>query len=121
MFSVTNLFSPNQDQVLFCLCSLKLFKEFAEGTIILAGDLNLILDNSMDTTGRPSLSGRNLHKLRNEMHMARLFDWWRVLHLVDKEFSYFSVLHNTYSQINHICVLNSLMDMSPTTQIDNIL
>lgn len=56
MFSVTNLFSPNQGQVLFCLCSLKLFKEFAEGTIILAGDLNLILDNSMDTTGRPSLS-----------------------------------------------------------------
>lgn len=101
---------------LFRLCA------FAAGSIILWGDLNFVLDPALDSSASmPPLSHSTLNWLKQAFHNTRLCDVWCLLNPTNKDYSFFSAPHNTYSRSDYIFISPDILDCSPSAYIDPIL
>lgn len=58
IFTITNLYLPNYDQIRTGIRALYSTMEKAEGTVIIGGDFNFVMDIKIDTT--------NTHAYRNK-------------------------------------------------------
>ncbi|CAH2326759.1 Hypothetical predicted protein, partial [Pelobates cultripes] len=79
------------------------------GNTIICGDLNHVLSSHADTS-LPNTSPRHsamrtqskaLHHLLTEHN---LYDTWRMLHPMEKGFTYFSQVHKSFSRIDYALV-----------------
>lgn len=77
----------------------------ASGCIILGRDFNVPLDPLQDTSNsRSSLSYRILKKIRTLLNKLTLKETWRVTHPQEKDYTYFSMVHNEYSRIDFVFI-----------------
>lgn len=96
-----NLYAPNEEDP-------GLYKEIAaplagnaKGAIIIGGDFNCVVNQKIDR--RPSEQGPKTRKakaLYNMMEELGLVDIWHLKHPRDRDFMFFSKVHNTYSRID---------------------
>ncbi|KAM5194348.1 uncharacterized protein ACMZJ9_022866 [Mantella aurantiaca] len=76
---------------------------FKEGTLILGGDFNFTLHPQMDNSkGHTSVPYSALKKIKKCLHNSQLVDIWRIIHPSDKDFTFYSNPHDTYSRIDMI-------------------
>lgn len=98
-----NIYSPNQNQPTFLSQTLTKLSQFAKGIIVLAGDINMPLDPTMDTSqGRSNISFKRLAFVKRRLLDHQLIDVWCLLHPKDKDYSHFSDTHLSYSRIDNI-------------------
>ena len=117
IYTVINIYSPNQDQLQFSSVISRL-KKFSTTNMILGGDFNAALIPRMDTsTGKSSLSLAALTRLRSLLSELSLTDVWRVLHPSGRDYTYFSPAHSSYSRLDYLLISQSLLDLSPTASI----
>ena len=118
IYTVANVYSPNQDQLQFFSSVTSRLKKFSTTNMILGGDFNVALLPRLDSsTGKSSHSLASLTKLRSIFTDLSLVDAWRVLHPSDRDYTYYSPAHSTYSRLDYILISQSLLDLSPTASI----
>ncbi|CAH2222327.1 Hypothetical predicted protein, partial [Pelobates cultripes] len=101
-YTFANLYSPNTKQHLFLRTALNTLMKFAEGTLIVGGDLNLPLHAEQDSTAKhgPTPDNRNARTLRT-IHYHQLADCWRALHPSTRDYTFYSITHSTYSRLDN--------------------
>lgn len=103
-----NIYAPNKGDPLFFHQVNKLLGEF-EGHIILAGDFNQVSDPFLD---RSKLSGSTMSRDRAAIHMIcedmGLVDIWRLINFSDREYTFYSHCHQTYSRIDMFLISNTM-------------
>lgn len=101
--NLEKVYFPNAAQVSFCQYMIEELKGFAQGCIILRGDLNVPLNPSQDTSdGTSSLPYKKLKKIKTLLSSLTLVDTWRTINPTGRDFSYFSTLHNKHTRIDYI-------------------
>lgn len=104
-YTFTSIYAPNNGTVDFISKTLKKLEKLREGILILGGDFNLTLDPEMDTSsGKTVVSCRVQGHLKKSFRALHLVDSWRILHSRERDYSYYSRIHNTYSRIDLLLV-----------------
>lgn len=89
--------------------------------LIIGGDSNVAFDFSLDkTTGgksRPKRSSKQSVKIAHLLHSAGLIDIWRGLNPHAKDYTHFSVSHNSYARIDHIFTQSASVPLTLTSRI----
>lgn len=81
---------------------LQLLMMEAQGTVIMAGDLNLVMNPKLDTQSRKKhKSEKAADLLRKAETDIGLTDVWRCLHPCDKAFTYYSDAHKVFSRLDY--------------------
>lgn len=118
IYTIINVYSPNQDQLQFLSMVSTRLKRFSTVNMILGGDLNAALIPRLDTSmGKSSISPASLTKIRTLLSDLSLVDVWRILHPTTKDFTYYFPAHSNYSRLDYMFISQSLLDFSPTASI----
>lgn len=99
MLQIPNVFFFCQIGDLLTSCS--------EGILILGGDFNIPLNPLLDTTsGTSVMSYRVLKQIKLQLQCLMLHDTLQTLYPQDKDYTYFSTLHQKYTQIDYFFILH---------------
>lgn len=103
--TIVNLYAPNSQQDIFIKKQLNTLRNFSEGQLIVAGDLNVPLIPEIDTsTGRFSTTRNTRKVIQLALHTLQLIDVWRLLHPGERDYTFYSRPHNTYSRIDYFLI-----------------
>uniref|UniRef100_A0A8C5PM05 Reverse transcriptase domain-containing protein n=1 Tax=Leptobrachium leishanense TaxID=445787 RepID=A0A8C5PM05_9ANUR len=126
VYTFVSIYLPNKKQHSCLLRILRTLESFQQGTTIIAGDFNVALEPQVDSSvGRSAIPAHVLRSIRRTLHDHRLVDVWRASHPTDRDYSYFSQVHATYTRIDYFFMhyhnlhLTSSADMAPTTWSDH--
>lgn len=120
-YTFATIYAPNADQLTFIDTTLDRLAEFREGFLILGGDFNVSPDPMLDTShARPSHSYAFLKHFRRTIQSHLLTDSWRALRPLDRDFSYYSTVHNVYTRIDHIYVDRNILELLQSADIGSI-
>lgn len=100
-FTFLNLYAPNYDDPAFFRKVFNLLPSQTDTHFIVGGDFNCILDPVLDkfpVRSDPSLNSTSVIKHLSES--LDIVDIWRLQHPADKEYSFFSHVHKSYSRID---------------------
>lgn len=101
-----------------CLSSLA---SFAEGTLVIGGDFNVTVDPHKDSsTGSYALSQRSRIPLKESFYLYQLADKWRIVCPQERDYTFFSSVHRSYSRIDLSLVSNAVIPMVSRAHIDHI-
>lgn len=101
--TLANVYCPNHNQPIFFTQTLTKLSQFAEGLIVLAGDINMPLEPTIDTSqGRSNIPFKRLAQVKKRLLDLQLMDAWRLLHPKERDYSHVSKTHNSYSRIDNI-------------------
>lgn len=107
--TLCNIYAPNKADPNFFHELNKTLGE-TEGQIILAGDFNQVLDPFLD---KSKFSGQIMPKDRAAIHMISedmgLVDIWRLIHHSDREYTFYSHCHQSYSRIDMFLISNTII------------
>ncbi|XP_075208235.1 uncharacterized protein LOC142313134 [Anomaloglossus baeobatrachus] len=102
--------------------NIRVLSEFAEGEVLVGGDFNFTLNPAVDvSTGRSVIPQRRLATLKRELHNTHLVDVWRIMHPQDRDYTFFSTPHQTYSRIDFFLVSQRVLSWHPTPTIGSML
>uniref|UniRef100_A0A3P9KVM4 Reverse transcriptase domain-containing protein n=1 Tax=Oryzias latipes TaxID=8090 RepID=A0A3P9KVM4_ORYLA len=103
--SILNLYAPNEDDPSFFKEITVILTSHAEGFLLVGGDFNCVLNQHLDKKPfEPGPTPRKTKLLHNTMQELGLMDIWRHKHPKEKEYTFFSKVHNSYSRIDFFCV-----------------
>lgn len=96
-YTILNVYAPNSQQMKFLRSVLHKANKVRQGHLLICGDFNLVTDIHMDTT---SAAKRRESPLKQFLATHDLFDVWRCYHGSEKDYTYFSPHHKSYSRID---------------------
>lgn len=112
-----NVYAPNRDEPCFIHKINKMLGGL-EGHTILGGDFNNVLDEYIDrstiNTTSVTKTGLALKTLREDIGLV---DIWRLVHPLEKEYTFYSHSHKTYSRIDYFLISNSCVDLIVNSKI----
>lgn len=100
-YTLLNIYAPNTQQMSFIRKTVRKAQENKQGHLLLCGDFNLVIDIHMDTT---SAAKRRDSPLKQFLTSQDLFDVWRCHQGSEKDYTYFSSHHKSYSRIDMFIV-----------------
>uniref|UniRef100_A0A8C5WJQ4 Reverse transcriptase domain-containing protein n=1 Tax=Leptobrachium leishanense TaxID=445787 RepID=A0A8C5WJQ4_9ANUR len=104
-YTFASLYLPNVNQHRCLRSTLRRLSSFMAGTLIVAGDLNVPLDPRFDTsTGRSSVPPGVLRHMRRSLDNLQLVDVWRAFHAGERDYSFYSHVHTSYSRLDYFFV-----------------
>uniref|UniRef100_A0A8C5P9T9 Reverse transcriptase domain-containing protein n=1 Tax=Leptobrachium leishanense TaxID=445787 RepID=A0A8C5P9T9_9ANUR len=105
LYTFASVYLPNKRQHRASRGILRVVGAFAEGILIVGGDINMVLDPKMDTSrGNSSLAQSVLRQTRLLLHEHRLVDSWRAQHPTGRDYTYYSALHRRYTRLDYIFI-----------------
>lgn len=97
-----NIYAPNFDDPGFFRKVFNLIPDLSSTHLIAGGDFNTILDCFLDRLStRPTSPSNASIALNNIVKSMNLVDIWRLQHPNDKDFSFFSNVHKSYTRIDY--------------------
>lgn len=119
--TLVNLYSPSSPQITFLSGALEQLDKFAEGILLIGGDLNTVLNPVVDASSATSyLSFVKLNRLKKILFRHQLIDVWHFLHPKDRDFSFFSHVHSSYTRIDLLFVPHCYLDRVRKADIGSI-
>ncbi len=116
-----NVYAPNKEDPGFMNKINKIIGD-KEGQIILAGDFNQVMDGVLD---KSQYKGPSIPRDRAALHMLTedigLTDIWRLVNPTQREYTFFSHCHKSYSRIDFFLVSNSIIDQVVDCKIGAIV
>jgi len=107
---LANIYAPNWDDVSFIKKFLTSFSNLTTHKLILGGDFNCVLHPTLD---RSSKTPYNITKsamfINTFLETYTFSDPWRFLYPNLKQFSFFSPVHRSYSQIDYFLIDDKLL------------
>uniref|UniRef100_A0A8C5LXQ3 Endonuclease/exonuclease/phosphatase domain-containing protein n=1 Tax=Leptobrachium leishanense TaxID=445787 RepID=A0A8C5LXQ3_9ANUR len=102
VYTFVSLYLPNKKQHTSLARILKSLDKFHQGITIIAGDLNVPMEPHIDSSSRLSTAPSNvLRQFRKSLNDHRLVDVWRALHTDERDFTFFSPVHNVHTRIDY--------------------
>lgn len=94
---------------------LKVIREVQQGHVLICRDFNLVPDNKMDSSSGPK---RFTSPLNSFLTTNDLYDAWRCCHTAERDYTYLSPHHNTYSRIDMFVsdkwLLQNIIESTPS-------
>ena len=100
--TLVNIYAPPDSDKGFFNSLFRIIASESEGLLLCGGDLNIVLNHNLDTTG----------PIRNKMYITKLMnillkeqgivDVWRELHPLEKDYTHYSHPHKSHSRIDYI-------------------
>lgn len=119
VITLVNVYCPNRKPTFFLGQVLKKLSEFGEGEVVLGGDLNFCVDPELDGTSRAQGIGKVLlGAIRRKLHRCQLMDVWRLQHPKERDYTFLSPVHGTYSRLDYFYVDHSLLEWVKETNIE---
>lgn len=107
LITLATIYAPNDRQDTFIHATLSLLMDFTEGHLIVGGDFNVPLVPTVDTSSGTSSLRNSVHKhISHDLHNAQLTDVWRLHHSGERDYTFFSSPHKTYSRIYYFLMDN---------------
>lgn len=100
-YTIVNVYTPNSGQIKFLSKLMKKLNKFRQGNFIVCGDFNIAPDNELDTSNRTS---RPSSPMTTFIRNNDLYDVWRCHHTSERDYSFFSSRHNSYTRIDYFLV-----------------
>ena len=98
------------------------YPTFSGTNVIAAGDHNVILDWHLDRSSKKASYPSNASTvLKNLISTTNLVDIRRIQHPTNREDSFFSKMHNSYSRIDYFLLDSKLIPNVMDTKYHNIL
>lgn len=121
VYTIANFYIPNYDQITAITQYLHLLTEFAEGTILVGGDFNMVLEPQLDTSSQQSnISYSRLRALKKEFG-HRLLDLWRILNPKKWDYTYYSPVHQSYCRLDYFFTGTQLLEWNPIMDIGSFI
>lgn len=99
--TLVNSYAPNSHQINFLNKLWKKVNKVQQGRLIWCGDFNGINDATMDSTSK---SIRPPLQLGSWFNKIQLFDAWRCYHASERDYSFYSPVHKSFSRIDMFMV-----------------
>lgn len=121
--TLMNIYAPTADLPGFFVDISNAITQFGNSYIVLGGDFNKVRDPKVDKTykwgvTRPSQAQKAIDTMEEELDLV---DAWRFFHPSDKEFTFYSHPHISYSRIDYFLISRSLLSITEHTTIGTIL
>ncbi|XP_053567766.1 ventricular zone-expressed PH domain-containing protein homolog 1 [Bombina bombina] len=122
LFTLVNVYAPNQGQIKILRRILHLVEGLRQGTLVVGGDFNLVWDPQVD---KKLPSGKVLDtyslsvapKFQNLIFQSSLYDVWRACHPDSRDYTYFSPPHGSYSRLDYFFVDSWSMNMVTSSNL----
>lgn len=104
--TILNVYAPNEDCPHFFKKIAHLLAECGEGLVLIGGDFNCVVNNKLDKlpiTTKPQC--RMSKSLTNMIKELGLVDVWRLLHPSERDFTFMSQVHGSYSRLDYFLTL----------------
>ncbi|CAH2316219.1 Hypothetical predicted protein [Pelobates cultripes] len=117
-YTFANVYAPNTKQHQFLGRALNTLMKFTEGTLIIGGDLNLALHPDQDSTSPQGATPHNRHaNTLRLLHHHQLADCWRALHPTDRDYTFYSRTHATYTRLDYFLTPHQNLTLLTTAEI----
>uniref|UniRef100_A0A803JPF9 exodeoxyribonuclease III n=1 Tax=Xenopus tropicalis TaxID=8364 RepID=A0A803JPF9_XENTR len=125
MTTLATVYAPNTSKKIFFQSFFTKLSETSEGRVIIGGDFNTTISNNLDRSREildtPAQSEHNRDSKYLTKHLAAaLVDIWREKHPLDRDYSYYSSAHNSYSRIDFIFTKPIHLEFIQTAKIHDI-
>lgn len=107
---LVNVYAPNWDDSSFITKLISLIPDLDTHKLILAGDMNTVVDPKMDRSCPRTLTRSKMSQVLSDF-ICRIgcVDPWRFLYPLKKDFSFYSHVHHTYSRIDYFFIDKTLL------------
>uniref|UniRef100_A0A3Q3W5Z1 Endonuclease/exonuclease/phosphatase domain-containing protein n=1 Tax=Mola mola TaxID=94237 RepID=A0A3Q3W5Z1_MOLML len=118
-----NIYAPTADLLGFFVEVSNEITQIGNSYVVLGGNFNNVSNPKVNKTytwgiTRPSQARKTIDTFEEELD---LMDVWRYFHLSDKEFTFYSHPHISYSRIDYFLISKSLLSITEQTTIGTIL
>lgn len=119
-YTLINLYLPNQNQIKVGLQLISQLLGKAEGIVIVGGDFNFVMDSAIDTTTPTTAQGsKDKKKFKELLTKCQLVDIWRLMHPIEKNYTYYSNVHGSYHRIDFFLINQRGINNILTAEIGN--
>ncbi len=108
--NLCNVYAPNKEEPEFYHKVNKMLGEIEGGLYIIAGDHNQVQDGILDKTTPSTHVPRDRKAIHLMMKDLDLVDIWRLTNPREKEFTFYSHNHKSFSRIDYFLLSNALTD-----------
>ena len=106
---LANIYAPNWDNVQFFKDLFSLLPNLDTHNLILGGDLNCVLDSTLDRSSpTPSVLSKSAQCINSFCKVYGIFDPWRYVNPTSRQYSFYSPPHRTYTRIDYFLLDNKL-------------
>ncbi|CAH2311294.1 Hypothetical predicted protein, partial [Pelobates cultripes] len=117
-YTFANVYAPNTKQYHFLRDTLNTLMKFAEGILVIGGDLNLAIHPDQDSTSSHGNTPHNRHaNTLRLLHLHQLADCWRALHPSTRDYTFYSTTHSTYTRLDYFLVPHHTLTLLTTAEI----
>lgn len=122
-FHVTllNVYGPNFDDPAFFRKIFSSLPDLSDTHLIVGGDFNCVLDSRLDRSAQSNHSYTSSMVLNDLMSSMNLVDIWRLGHPTDRDYSFFSQMHKSFSRIDYFLIDSKLISNVIASKYHNIL
>uniref|UniRef100_A0A3P8S8Y2 exodeoxyribonuclease III n=1 Tax=Amphiprion percula TaxID=161767 RepID=A0A3P8S8Y2_AMPPE len=121
--SLINIYAPNTDSPEFFVDICNIAKQMGNLYVIIEGDFNQVrdpaLDKSSSTNNRPKQ--KSVLTVDTMVEELGLVDIWRLLYSHEREYTFYSNPHSTYSWIDYFLISKQLVGLTVSASIGNIV
>lgn len=114
-YTTVTLYAPNSQSKSDSSKELYKAKALQYDNLLICGDFNATPDPLLDTS-----SGKGTLSLQSLLHKEEVFDTWRCLHDYERDYTFFSSRHCSYSRIDLFLADKWLLQNIETTKIHDI-
>lgn len=118
---LVNLYAPNWDDEAFFQKIISLLPDLNTHRLILGGDLNCTMNPSLDKSSfkynPPNKMAKSITSFMNQIGGT---DPWRFHHPNEKQFSFYSPVHKTFTRIDYFFIDNALLPGVKSTQYSHL-
>lgn len=108
LVTIVNLYLTNLNQIAYLEPVLSKLSKFAEGAVIVGGDMNFTLDPTLDASRKASqILYATLKRLKKSFYAFHLVDVWQILHPTLRDYTFYSHPHDSSSRIDLLMLLLS--------------
>uniref|UniRef100_A0A8C5QAG1 exodeoxyribonuclease III n=1 Tax=Leptobrachium leishanense TaxID=445787 RepID=A0A8C5QAG1_9ANUR len=110
IYTLVSIYAPNAAQSQFLSQVLQKVTDIQSGTLVICGDLNM----GLTSLKRPFVVTCSQHvtssqRFRQLLHRYNLYDAWLLLHPTERDYTFRSRVHNSYSRIDYFLISGSAL------------
>ena len=122
LVALVNVYAPNTDDPEFFERIFSLLPDLNLYSLILGGDFNCWLDPVLDRSSIiPRLPTRSASLIHSFMVNYGILDIWRFMHPKERDYSFFSSVHHTFTRIDYFLIDNKLINQVQVCEYQSIL
>ena len=119
---LVNIYGPNTDDPAFFRKVFDLIPDDDSSHILIGGDFNCYLDPYLDRfSSAPPPKILAVQTLNNLMKSKKVVDVWRLQHPSDRDYSFYSHVHRSYTRIDYFLVDSRLISNIDHTKYHSII